>query len=122
MKGGVNIWVALRDTLDSHRAWMHVAAPYVESDMPRSISDPRKAKDSAHMAAAKAAAAAATAAARGGAKPAVTFDLTATATSMRGKPATPSTATRARRPKSAIALAIETESMAEFNELGVAVL
>jgi hypothetical protein len=47
MKGGVNIWQALRDTETPHAAWVHVAVPYTEADMPRSISDPRSAAKTA---------------------------------------------------------------------------
>lgn len=35
MKGGVNVWQALRDTRDVHPAWARVEAPYTEHDMPR---------------------------------------------------------------------------------------
>ena len=41
MKGGVNIWVALRDTRDLHRAWAGVERPYREEDMPRRINEAR---------------------------------------------------------------------------------
>ncbi|KAI8470967.1 MAG: FAE1/Type III polyketide synthase-like protein-domain-containing protein [Monoraphidium minutum] len=37
MKGGVNVWRALRDTQDLHRAWMHADRPYAEEDLPRRI-------------------------------------------------------------------------------------
>jgi 3-ketoacyl-CoA synthase len=38
MKGGVNVWRALRDLSDVHPAWRHCAGrPYVEADLPRRI-------------------------------------------------------------------------------------
>jgi len=118
MKGGVNIWVALRDTMTPHRAWMHISTPYTENDMPRSISDPHRAADAAGKAAPRAATRGSSGSSKASAT--VSFDLSADASS--GKAPTPSNATRARKPKSAIALAIESEALAESNELGVAVL
>jgi hypothetical protein len=38
MKGGVNVWRALRDTRDFHAAWMHIDRPYREEDLPRRIN------------------------------------------------------------------------------------
>ncbi|GBF88512.1 hypothetical protein Rsub_01227 [Raphidocelis subcapitata] len=38
MKGGVNVWRALRDTRDLHPAWMHADRPYREEDLPRRIN------------------------------------------------------------------------------------
>jgi hypothetical protein len=47
MKGGVNIWVALRDTQDSHRAWLHIDRPYTPEDLPRAIDEaPREKRGS----------------------------------------------------------------------------
>jgi len=38
MKGGVNVYRALRDLSDVHPAWRHCAgAPYAEADLPRRI-------------------------------------------------------------------------------------
>ena len=38
MKGGVNVWRALRDTQSAHPAWMHADRPYREDDLPRRIN------------------------------------------------------------------------------------
>ena len=38
MKGGVNVWRALRNTKDLHAAWMHIDRPYEEADLPRRIN------------------------------------------------------------------------------------
>jgi hypothetical protein len=43
MKGGVNVWRALRDTQDLHPAWMHIDRPYREEDLPRRINIEEKA-------------------------------------------------------------------------------
>jgi hypothetical protein len=38
MKGGINIWRALRSTHTMHPAWVHLAnTPITEADLPRSI-------------------------------------------------------------------------------------
>lgn len=39
MKGGVNIWKALKDTSYMHAAWMHVNRPYRDEDLPRRINE-----------------------------------------------------------------------------------
>jgi hypothetical protein len=52
MKGGVNIWVALRDTQDSHRAWLHIDRPYTQADLPRSIDEAPREKRRPEVAAA----------------------------------------------------------------------
>jgi 3-ketoacyl-CoA synthase len=39
MKGGVNVWKALRDTATAHPAWAHCAGKvYTEADLPRKIT------------------------------------------------------------------------------------
>lgn len=40
MKGGVNIWKALRDTDTMHAAWAHcVGRPYRDEDLPRRVNE-----------------------------------------------------------------------------------
>jgi hypothetical protein len=40
MKGGVNIWRALRDTHSAHPAWLHCAGrPYRDEDLPRRVNE-----------------------------------------------------------------------------------
>lgn len=40
MKGGVNIWKALRDTDSMHPAWAHCAGrPYRDEDLPRRVNE-----------------------------------------------------------------------------------
>lgn len=40
MKGGVNVYKALKDTHSMHKAWAHVAGkPYTEADLPRPINE-----------------------------------------------------------------------------------
>ncbi|KAI8468058.1 MAG: FAE1/Type III polyketide synthase-like protein-domain-containing protein [Monoraphidium minutum] len=39
MKGGVNVWHALRDTETPHKAWMHIGRAYAGPDFPRAIED-----------------------------------------------------------------------------------
>lgn len=40
MKGGVNIWKALRDTDTMHPAWLHCAGrPYRDEDLPRRVNE-----------------------------------------------------------------------------------
>jgi hypothetical protein len=123
MKGGVNIWVALRNTQDAHRAWMHVAVPYTEKDMPRPINEEKK--PSLDASASSKAAAAAPKAREGGAAAAAAgkvFDLTASA-AVANKAAAAAYVTRSRTSeKSAIAMAVQAEAEAEASELGVAAL
>ncbi|GBF90650.1 hypothetical protein Rsub_03222 [Raphidocelis subcapitata] len=130
MKGGVNIWTALRDTVDHHKAWMHAKVAYTEKDMPRSILNPHEERDLVGKENRKRAVAAATAskakvaATRGSSsKPAKVFDISVNAGGKSAAAAAPSgCSTRARKPQSAIAMAIEAEALAEQNELGVAAL
>jgi hypothetical protein len=128
MKGGVNIWVALRDTQDPHPAWMHAKAAYAEKDMPRSILNPHEERDvlgkevrKRAVAAAAASKAKVAATLGSSSKPAKVFDISVN-TGGKAAAAPVACSTRARRPQSAIALAIEAEALAEANELGVAAL
>lgn len=44
MKGGVNIWRALKDNNCTHPAWRHLnGRAYTEEDLPRKINEPKKA-------------------------------------------------------------------------------
>jgi hypothetical protein len=109
MKGGVNIWVALRDTLDTHRAWIHVDRPYTELDMPRPINEPAKPAASRPEGADKAA---------NGAARDIAADATAKVRDQIG-----AAGPKARAPsKSAIERAIEAESLAEAKGFGGAVM
>jgi hypothetical protein len=50
MKGGINIWRALRDTHSMHAAWQHVAGrPYCDEDLPRRINEKKDATMREHM-------------------------------------------------------------------------
>lgn len=47
MKGGINVWRALRDTHSAHKAWLHCAGrPYCDEDLPRRINEK---EDANHM-------------------------------------------------------------------------
>lgn len=105
MKGGVNVWRALRDTKDLHRAWMHVDRPYREEDLPRRINVEEKPERPA-----------------GGAKGAKgEADLVADAEAIRlnGKAAH---VANGKQHKNAIQRAIEIEANTEADELGVVAL
>lgn len=50
MKGGVNIWFALRDTHSLHPSWAHVAGrPYRDEDLPRRVNEKEDAETKAHL-------------------------------------------------------------------------
>jgi hypothetical protein len=110
MKGGVNVWRALRDTKDLHPAWMHIDRPYREEDLPRRINVEEKpaAGSGKGGAAAKGGKAAAAAAAE--------------APRHSGKAARANGAAGGGRDKDAIQRAIEIEANHEADELGVVAL
>jgi hypothetical protein len=44
MKGGVNIWRALKENHSEHPAWRHLnGRAYTDDDMPRRVNEPKKA-------------------------------------------------------------------------------
>ncbi|GBF90415.1 hypothetical protein Rsub_03411 [Raphidocelis subcapitata] len=113
MKGGVNIWVALRDTHDTHRAWIHIDRPYTELDMPRPINEP--AKKAANGTAANGAPAV------NGAHKDIAADATAKVRGHIGAAGPKLPGARAAS-KSAIERAIEAESAIEAKDFGGAVM
>jgi hypothetical protein len=110
MKGGVNIWRALRDTKDLHRAWMHVDRPYREEDLPRRINVEGDAERHAHHGDGH----------RAGGHKGLPKDLAADQEAIRlnGKAAHLSNG----KHKNAIQRAIEIEANIEADELGVVAL
>ena len=128
MKGGVNIWVALRDTRDAHRAWLHCERPYTEEDMPRRISDrAREAGEAAPSAAPVPPSAEACAAARAASAAKVAAAKAAAAAAAAAAPAPAAAAGKAGGArvggrKSAIERAIEQESLEEARGFGGVVM
>jgi hypothetical protein len=105
MKGGVNVWRALRDTKDLHRAWLHIDRPYEEADLPRKIN----------IEGDKAAAA-------GGKGAAADVAADQEAIRLNGKAAHVGGARSDLRQRNAIQRAIEIEANTEADELGVVAL
>jgi len=107
MKGGVNVWKALRDTKDLHSAWLHIDRPYREEDLPRKINTEADEKSGRAVAAG------------GSGKGAPDLVADQEAFRVNGKAAHVKSNGRH---KSAIQRAIEIEANTEIDELGVVAL
>jgi hypothetical protein len=107
MKGGVNIWRALRDTKDLHPSWLHIDRPYEEADLPRKINAEHEHGEGVAVPA-------------GGSRKGAKDELEANR--LNGKAARVKGAVSNKQHKNAIQRAIEIETNAEKDELGVVAL